>query len=308
MSADKMHADEVHTDAPLVRRLLSAQFPRWADLPIEPVPPSGTDNAIYRLGNDMAVRLPRIHWAIGQVQKEQRWLPKLAPHLPLAIPVPIATGLPGEGYPWHWSVVPWIEGETWAIDRIRDQRRAAADLAHFITALQQIDPTDGPPAGPENFFRGVPLSTRDAQTRDAITASGDMVDTGAIIAAWEAALTAPEWHGPPVWVHGDLSRPGNLLLTEGRLAAIIDFGCLGVGDPACELAAAWALFSGESRDLFRAALPFDQATWARARGWALRAVGAIPYYRDTNPAIVAEALHVIDQVLADHRRDGVPPV
>lgn len=301
MCARKMHADEVDTDVSLVRRLLVAQFPQWADLPIDPVTSAGTDNAIYRLGDNMSVRMPRIHWATGQVEKEQRWLPKLAPHLPLAVPVPIATGNPGEGYPWHWSVVPWMEGETWTIDRIGDLREAAADLAQFITALQRIDPTGGPLPGPQNFFRGVPLSMRDAHTRAAIAASGDMVDADAMIAAWEAALAAPSWDGPPVWVHGDLSRPGNLLVAGGRLGAVIDFGCLGVGDPACELSAAWALFSGESRDVFRTALPFDEATWARGRGWALTAVGAIPYYRDTNPAIVAEARHVIDEVLADHR-------
>lgn len=299
MCARKMHTDEVDTDPSLVRRLLAAQFPQWADLPIEPVPSAGTDNAIYRLGENTAVRLPRIHWAAGLVEKEHRWLPKLAPHLPLAIPVPRAMGHPAEGYPWHWSVVPWIEGEPWTTDRIDDPREAATDLAQFITALQRIDPTGGPPAGPENFFRGVPLSMRDAQTRAAIAASSDVVDASAMLAVWEAALAAPAWDGPPVWVHGDLWRPGNLLVAGGRLGAVIDFGCLGVGDPACELTAAWALFSGESRDVFRAAISFDEATWARGRGWALTAVGAIPYYRDTNPAIVAEARHIIDEVLAD---------
>lgn len=299
MAAAKMHADELDTDASLVRRLLAAQFPRWVDLPIERIASTGTDYAIFRLGEDLAVRLPRIYWATAQPEKEQRWLPKLAPHLPLAIPVPLATGNPGVGYPWHWSVVPWMPGEDWSIDRISDLCEAAADLARFITALQRIDSTGGPPAGPENFFRGVPLSTRDAGFRAAVAAAGDMVDAGAMIAAWEAALAAPAWDGPPVWVHGDLSRPGNLVVTEGRLSAVIDFGCLGVGDPACELAAAWSLFSGTSRDVFRATLPFDDATWARARGWALRAVGAIPYYKDTNPAIVAEAQHTIAEVLAD---------
>jgi aminoglycoside phosphotransferase (APT) family kinase protein len=300
MCAAKMHADEVETDASLVRRLLVAQFPQWADLPIEPVQSAGTDNAIYRLGEDLAVRLPRIHWATAQPEKEQRWLPRLAPHLPLTIPVPLATGNPGEGYPWRWSVVPWMQGEAWTIDGVGDLCEAAADLARFIAALQQIDPTGGPPAGPENFYRGVPLSTRDAGFRAAIAAAGDMVDVDAMIAAWEAALAAPAWDGPPVWVHGDLSRPGNLIVAEGRLSAVIDFGCLGVGDPACELGAAWSLFSSESRNVFRAALPFDDATWARGRGWALTMVGAFPYYKHTNPAIVAEARHVIAEVLADH--------
>ncbi|HEY8172651.1 MAG TPA: phosphotransferase, partial [Dehalococcoidia bacterium] len=163
------------------------------------------------------------------------------------------------------------------------------------------DPTGGPRAGRKNFFRGVPLSVIDTSIRAAIAASGDAVDAEAMIAVWETALAAPAWDGPPLWVHGDLSRPGNLLVAGGRLSAVIDFGCLGVGDPACDLAAAWSLFSGESRDAFRAALPFDDAAWRRGRGWALRCVGAIPYYRETNPPIVAEALHTIDEVLAEYR-------
>ena len=304
MSTGRMHDEEVDTDAALVGRLLAAQFPRWAGLPIEPVGSGGTDHAIYRLGDDLAVRLPRIHWATGQVEKDARWLPVLAPQLPLAIPVPLAQGEPAEGYPWRWSVVPWLKGEAWTSDGIDDLRQAALALAQFIRALQRIDTTGGPPAGPANGFRGVPLSVRDADFRAQVAASGDMVDARAMIAAWEAALAAPAWDGPPVWLHGDLARPGNLLVAGGRLSAVIDFGCLGVGDPASELAAAWALFSGESRAAFRAALPFDDATWARGIGWALLGVGALPYYRETNPAIVAEALHAIAEVLAEHDSAG----
>jgi len=299
MCADKMHADELDTDEALVRRLLGGQFPQWAGLPIERIASSGTDHAIYRLGDEMAVRLPRIHWATGQVEKDEQWLGKLAPHLPLAVPVPLAKGSPAEGYPWYWSVVPWLEGEAWTTDGVDDLRDAAAALAQFITALQQIDTSGGVPAGPSNGHRGVPLSMRNADMRAQIAASGDMVDARAMIEAWEAALAAPVWDGPPVWLHGDLGRPGNLLVAGGRLSAVIDFGCLGVGDPACDLAAAWALFSGDSREVFRTALPFDDATWARGRGWALTRVGAIPYYRETNPPIVAEALHAIAEVLAD---------
>jgi aminoglycoside phosphotransferase (APT) family kinase protein len=299
MCADKMHADEVDIDDALVRRLLAGQFPPWADLPIVRIASSGTDHAIYRLGDDLAVRLPRIHWATGQADKDEQWLPKLAPHLPLAIPVPLAKGEPAEGYPWLWSVVPWLEGEAWTTDGIDDLRDAAVALAQFIMALQRIDTAGGPPAGPKNGFRGVPLSVRDTDFRAQVAASGDMVDARAMIEAWEMALAAPAWDGPPVWLHGDLGRPGNLLVARGRLSAVIDFGCLGVGDPACDLSAAWALFSGKSREAFRAALPFDDATWARARGWALTRVGAVPYYRGTNPPIVAEALHAIAEVLAD---------
>jgi aminoglycoside phosphotransferase (APT) family kinase protein len=300
MPAGKMHADEVPTNVSLVRRLLAEQFPHWADLPIEPVQSAGTDNAIYRLGDDMAVRLPRIHWATGQVDKEHQWLPRLAPHLPLAIPIPLAKGIPGEGYPWQWSVYRWLEGENATIERITDPLQAAIDLAQFITALQQIDTTGGPRAGEHNL-RGVPLATRDARTREAITALHGMIDTEAVTVAWEAALQAPDWGREPVWFHGDM-LPGNLLFEQGRLSAVIDFGGLGVGDPACDLMVAWAFFSGESRALFRASLQVDDATWARGRGHALsQALIFIPYYLDTNPVGVRNAQRAIAELLADHK-------
>ena len=292
-----MHADEVDTDVSLVRRLLTAQFPRWADLPIEPVPSAGTDHALYRLGDDMAVRLPRIHWATGQAEKERQWLSRLAGQLPLAVPEPLAKGTPGESYPWDWSVYRWLKGESATIERIADPCQAATDLAHFVAALQRIDPAGGPPAG-----RGVPLAMRDASTREAIAALHGMIDVHAVMAVWELALGAPVWHGPPVWVHGDL-LPGNLLVERGRLSAVIDFGGLGLGDPACDLMVAWGLFSGESRETFREALSVDDATWARGRGHALSwALIFIPYYLDTNPVGVAAALHTIDEVLADRPR------
>jgi aminoglycoside phosphotransferase (APT) family kinase protein len=299
MSPKKMHADEVDTDASLVCRLLATQFPQWADLRIERIASAGTDNAIYRLGDDLSVRLPRRPGAIGQVEKEERWLPILAPHLPLAIPVPLAKGTPGEGYPWHWCVSPWLKGDDATAEHIRDLREAAVDLAAFIAALQRIDTTGGPRPGRHNFFRGVPLAVRDDQIRKAIPHWDGLVDISAVTAAWEAALEAPAWAGPPVWIHGDL-LPGNMLAAGGRLSAVIDFGCLGVGDPAAELAVAWTLFSGESREAFRAALGVDDATWARGRGWALTAVGALPYYLNTNPSIVARCRHQIGEVLADH--------
>jgi aminoglycoside phosphotransferase (APT) family kinase protein len=279
--------------------LLAAQFPHWADLPIEPVRSAGTDNAIYRLGDDMAVRLPRIHWATGQPDKEHQWLPKLAPLLPLAIPVPLAKGTPAEGYPWHWSVCRWLEGETATLERITDLRQAATDLAQFVAALQRVDPTDGPRAGDHNL-RGVPLALRDRPTRAAIAALHGVIDADAVTTTWEAALQAPEWDRAPVWFHGDL-LPGNLLVEGGRLSAVIDFGGLGVGDPACDLMIAWGLFSGESRDVFRSAVAVDDATWARGRGHALsQALIFIPYYSDTNPVGVGSARRAIQEVLADH--------
>ncbi|ACZ87129.1 aminoglycoside phosphotransferase family protein [Streptosporangium roseum] len=297
MRAGKMHADEVDIDMPLVRRLLAGQFPQWADLPVEPVDSAGTDNAMYRLGEDMAVRLPRIEWAVGNVEREQRWLPRLAPLLPVTIPAPLGKGVPADGYPWHWSVYRWLDGENPAVGRITDPALLAEDLAEFVTALRRIDPTDGPPAG-----RGVPLATRDAPTRAAIGDLRGVIDTGAATAAWEEALRIPAWSGPAAWVHGDLS-PGNVLITRGRLSAVIDFGCVGVGDPTVDLVVAWNLLPAAARDVLRAALRVDDATWARGRGWALSiALIQLPYYRSTNPSLAANSRHVIREVLADHER------
>lgn len=297
----KMHEGEVETDAALVGRLLAAQFPHWADLPIHRVQSAGTDNAIYRLGNDLSVRLPRIHWATGQIEKEFRWLPRLAPFLPLALPVPLAKGEPGEGYPWQWGVYTWLEGENATPERLPDLRRAAVDLAGFVLALGRIDPAGGPPPDPSKFNRGVPLATRDTFTREHIARLPADMDVEEVAAAWEEALHAPVWDRPPVWIHGDL-QAGNLLAVEGRLSAVIDFGALQVGDPACEVAVAWRLLDAEARTAFRAALSCDRATWARARGWALSvAVVEVAYYLQTNPVMVRAARHTIAEVLADHR-------
>lgn len=304
MSVGKMHLDEVDTDASLVGRLLATQFPQWADLPIEPVHSAGTDNALYRLGDDLAVRLPRIHSATGQVDKEHQWLPRLAPFLPLAIPHPLAKGKPGEGYPWHWSVYRWLEGENATIEHIADPHQSAIDLAQFITALQQIDAAGRPPPGPHNSFRGEPLAMRDTCTRDAIATLQGTLDADAVTAVWDDAIEVPTWHGPPVWLHGDL-QSGNLLAVQGRLSAVIDFGCLGVGDPACDVMAAWIYLSAETRDIFRAALPIDAATWARGRGWAL-SVGliALAYYQSTNPVLAGIARRAIHEALADDSASG----
>jgi aminoglycoside phosphotransferase (APT) family kinase protein len=299
MAGGKMHDDEVDTDVSLVRRLLTAQFPQWAELPIQPVKSAGTDNALYRLGDDKVVRLPRIAWAIEQVDKEHRWLPKLAPLLPLAIPSPLAKGTPGEGYPWHWSIYRWLNGENATIEHIADPVQLATKLAHFITVLQQIDLTGGPLSN-----RGVPLAMRDKAARQAIASLNGMIDTEAATTAWEAALHSPVWHGSPVWIHGDL-QSGNLLAQKGRLRAVIDFGCLGVGDPACDLQVAWNLFSAETRTIFRTLLQIDDATWARGRGWAL-SVGliALPYYQNSNPVLANISRWAINEVLAGHRREA----
>jgi aminoglycoside phosphotransferase (APT) family kinase protein len=302
MSTHKMHAGEVDTDASLVARLVAAQFPAWAELPIEAVRSAGTDNAIYRLGTEMAVRLPRVEWAAAQVNKEQTWLARLGPRLPLAIPVPLAKGTPALGYPWHWSVYRWLEGETATLERIADACQAALELARFVAALEGIDPAGGPAAGAHSSFRGVPLAQRDAPTRAALVSLHGVLEgdeLAAAKAAWNAALEAPTWEGTPVWIHGDL-QSGNLLAVQGRLVAVIDFGCLCVGDPACDLAVAWNLFDADARNVFREALAVDDATWARGRGWALSiALIALPYYRDTNRVLADIARHAITEVLAD---------
>lgn len=301
MTVGKMHVDEIDTNVSLVSRLVAAQFPQWANLPISAVPSSGTDNALYRLGDEMVVRLPRIHWATDQVEKDMRWLPKIAPHLPLALPVPLAKGLPGEGFPYHWGVYRWLNGKNLTIEQIADPSQTAINLAQFIMALQQIDTTGGLPAVDHNR-RGLPLATRDADTREGIAALRDMIDADVATTVWETAVSAPEWNRPPVWFHGDM-MPGNLLFVNGRLHAVIDFGGLAVGDPACDLMIAWGLFSGESREVFRKTLAVDEATWVRGRGHALsQAVIFVPYYLNTNPIGVRNAFRAIDEVLNDYKK------
>ena len=217
MCPEKMHADQLDIDEPLVRRLLAGQFPHWADLSIVRVKSAGTENAIYRLGDDLAIRLPYRFVNTTQVDKDHRWLPFLSPQLPLPIPVPVAKGAPAEGYPSQWSVCRWLPGENATLDCLTDLSQAAKDLAKFIHALQQIDSVDGPVPGEHNFFRGIPLADRDGYTRAAIAESAGLVDSDAVTAAWERDLQAPVWRGPPVWIHGDLAS-GNLLTLSGRSA------------------------------------------------------------------------------------------
>jgi len=296
----KMHADELDTDAALVERLLIEQFPHWADLPIEPVLPMGTDNALYRLGDDMVVRLPRRPRDSITLEKERWWLPKLAPLLPLAVPVPLAAGTPGDTFPLAWSVYTWLSGENATLERVTDPSRAASDLARFLDALQRIDPSGGPPPGEHNAFRGVPVADRDEATRSAIVSLGSSIDDRAVV-AWEAALRATEWEREPVWIHGDLDSR-NVLAEDGRLSAVVDFGCLGVGDPAYDVMVAWKMLYRDSRESFRSALAVDDATWARARGLALsQALMALAYYTlETNAVLVLEARRWLAEVLADH--------
>ena len=299
MVRGRLHADEVDTDVTLAGRLVRSQFPQWASLPLRPVDSAGTDNALYRLGDDMVVRVPRIESAAGQVAREHRWLPVIASLVPLAMPTPLARGRPAEGYPWQWSIYRWIEGDIATAAPVTDLVDAASALARFLIALRGIDPTEGPRPDSINSFRGAHLKVRDAAVRGATKSLGAAVDAEAVLAAWDAAVGAPKWRGSPVWIHGDL-LPTNMLVRDGELVAVIDFGCLGVGDPACDLVAAWTYFSGESRDRFRSALQVDDATWARGRGWALSfGLIALPYYKDTNPVLADLARRAIAEALAD---------
>jgi aminoglycoside phosphotransferase (APT) family kinase protein len=283
----------------LVSRLVAAQFPQWAGRPVRPVELDGWDNATFRLGEDMSVRLPSGRQYALQVDKEHRWLPVLARHLPLAIPQPLAKGAPGLGYPWPWSVYRWLDGRPVAAGQLASMSQFAGDLAGFLAALYRVDPAGGPQPGAHNFFRGGPPATYDDETRDAIAVLRDDIDARGATEVWEAALAAT-WSGAPVWVHGDVSV-GNLLARRGRLSAVIDFGSSAVGDPACDVTIAWTFLSGESREAFRAALPVDAATWARGRGWALwKALIMLAAGQRGHPE-EAGTRRIIQDVIAEHQ-------
>ncbi|MFG2952072.1 aminoglycoside phosphotransferase family protein [Streptomyces adustus] len=285
-------------DGDLVRRLIAGQFPQWAGLTIKRFPSGGTVNVMYRLGDDMVVRLPLVQGGSGDVAKERTWLPRLAPHLPTTVPKALGYGEPVEGYPWAWSVYQWLEGENPEAGALREPVQLAEDLAGFVAAMRNITLPGAPPA-----HRGGALASLDAETRAAIEELRGIpqegVDCAAATAVWEEALRAPVWSGPPVWLHADL-MPGNLLVDGGRLTSVIDFGCLGTGDPACDLFPAWNLLPAKAREVFRQALRVDDATWIRGRGRTLsQALIALPYYRETNPAMAHNARHVIRTVLQE---------
>jgi len=288
-----MHDDEVETDVHLVRGLLASQHPQWAHLPIERVASAGTDNALYRLGDHLAVRLPRIGWSADFVTKEQTWLPVLAPHLPLAVPLPVAARKPDETFPYRWGVVQWLVGELASADRIRDPIQTARHLAGFVHALQAIDPADGP-----NHNRGFPVRRNDDMVRRGIAGLEGEIDAVAVTEAWERVLAVRDYEGPPVWFHGDLAYL-NLLAQDGALTAVLDWGTCGVGDPAIDTIVAWSLFASDARHTYRDALGVDDATWERGKGWVLSGVFGIPYYRHTNPLLVVNAVRAINEVLDD---------
>lgn len=291
-----MHDDEVAIDADLAVRLLADQFPDLARLPLREVRSTGTVNAVFRLGKNLIVRIPRVpRWA-PDLERELAWLPVLGPELTLPIPRPVRAGSPTTFYPMPWAVYEWIDGSPYSDDRIDDEVLAARDLARFLTELQHIDPGKAPPAGRR------PLRELDAITRDALATSAGVIDTTAATRAWDAALGIPAWTGAPVWIHTDLLRP-NLLVADGRLAAVLDWGGAGVGDPAADVIAAWSVFGAAGRGAFREALEVDDETWSRGRGFALhQAALIIPYYRDTNPDFVSTAVRTVREILSDPDR------
>ncbi|MET8625593.1 aminoglycoside phosphotransferase family protein [Kitasatospora sp. NPDC004669] len=296
----KMHANELDIDEAMVRRMVAARFPQWADLPVELVDSAGTSNAMYRLGADLVVRIPRIPGAAEDIEKEHTWLGRLAPELPVAVPVPVGLGEPGDGCPWPWSVLRWLEGANPAAGNVRQPKLLAADLASFVTAVHRVNPVGGPAS-----YRSETLAARDGAVRRAVGALTDVVDTAAVTSLWEASLRAPGHPGPPVWIHADL-QPGNLLVDgAGRLSAVIDFGCAGLGDPAVDLITAWYVLPASVRDAFRTAVGADDAAWARGTGWALSvALMELDYYRETNPRMVRTARYVVGELLADHAENG----
>ncbi len=293
----KMHAGEFDIDAGLVARLVAAQFPHLAGLPVRRVESTGTVNAIYRLGPDLYVRLPRRQRWVPDLEHEWRWLPELAPHLPLQIPEPVAVGEPVSSFPFPWSIYRWIEGCPYDDELVDDERQAARDIAQFVLALRGVAVNAAAPRGGRK-----PLLELDATTRDAIESGRALIDSAAA-AAWERSLEAPAWDGTPVWIHADLLRP-NLIVRGGRLHAVIDFGAAGVGDPAADVIPAWSVFTAAGREAFRHALDVDDGTWSRARGYALhQALLIIPYYAQTNPAFARLAQRTVSEVLADIRSE-----
>jgi aminoglycoside phosphotransferase (APT) family kinase protein len=293
--------DRKPVDAVMAGRLIAAQFPQWSGLEVRPVDAQGWDNCTFRLGDEMLVRLPTAKEYALAVEKEHQWLPVLAPALPLEVPVPLARGVPDEGFPHDWSVYRWLGGEPADRAVVADMTAFAIDLAEFLVSLQRIDPTGGPGPGLHNWFRGGPLTTYDGRARAALETLDGLIRTEAAEEIWERALRA-SWDGRAVWFHGDMAS-GNLLMKDGALAGVIDFGTCGVGDPACDLAIAWTMLTGKSRAAFRDRLEVDEATWERGQGWALWkslvvCAGAV---RDGD-GLPSDASFVLEEILAAHER------
>ncbi len=296
MASGPLHAGELEIGSSLVSALLAEQVGRWADLPLQRVSSPGTSNLLYRLGTDLVVRLPRTRGSGAVLRKERRWLPRLSSLLPLETPTVVFSGRPTPYFPHPWGIYRWIEGDALGSSGSGDLSAAEA-LAGFVQALWRMDASGGPRPGAHNFYRGVDLARRDREVRRALPLLPPGTDRPRLEGAWEAALRRPIWDGPPRWIHGDL-LPFNVLIREGRLVAVIDFGGLGVGDPATDLLPAWAVFGSAARSRFREALGVDAATWERGRGWALSVAAiALPYYLNSNPPLADLATAMLSSAL-----------
>lgn len=299
MYEDDVRIDRDTVDVALVRDLIAAQLPQWAGLPVRRVEPDGWDNRTFRIGDRLTARLPTGSWYALQVDKEQRWLPWLAPQLPLAIPAPAARGEPGKGYPWSWSVYRWLEGEPATSAPIADREALAKSLAGFLRALRAVEATDGPPPGRHNFFRGAAVAIYHEETMVALDALRGRIDVEAAAEIWRAAC-ASDGSEPMRWFHGDVAS-GNLLVRDGALTAVIDFGSSGVGDPACDLVIAWTMLDGDARRAFRDTIDADPDEWRRARGWALwKALITLARQPDGQSAEAAALRTVIGTLIAEH--------
>ncbi len=297
----------IEITATLATEFIAEQFPQWAHLEVSPVALSGIDNRTFRLGEELLVRLPSAEQYAEQVQKEQTWLPLLTPHISVAIPNPLALGKPSKEYPWHWSIYRWIEGQsanTISFDE-GSLSEIAADLAQFLNELHKIDAADGPVPGPHNFWRGGNLSVYDTETRSALKELQNVIDTDAATAVWEKALSST-WRNNPVWIHGDLSS-GNILIKDGKLIGVIDFGCMGIGDPACDLVIAWTLLTNKSRKTFKSHVGLDPETWARARGWALwKALITLASLKDKTSEAALKNKQIIDEIINETSYENDP--
>lgn len=298
----RLHDDEVTITDAMVRALVDDQHPQWAHLPLRRFASGGTVNAVYRLGDALAVRLPLNEDAVGSLLKEIRWVPTLAPHLTLDVPTFAATGVPGHGYPLPWAVVHWLDGRDAHEDPPLSMTETAATIARFIGELSAIPLGHAPAQGTDGFERGGPLTDRAAAVEELLPQCVGLLtpaELAAIEQVWRDALAAPAWCGPPVWLHADLLAP-NLLVRDGRVAGVLDFGTMSVGDPAYDLRAGYDLLDAQARREFRDAVGGDEATWRRARGLVVSGgVIALPYYRDTNPTMVTVARRGIREVLAE---------
>ncbi|MHC6221203.1 aminoglycoside phosphotransferase family protein [Arthrobacter sp. MMS24-S77] len=287
---------ELDVTAGLVRSLLKEQLPAFSDLPLKLVA-NGWDNVIYRLGEDWAVRLPRREAAAQLVLHEQQYVQTYARRSPVPLPSPVHSGRPSADYPWHWSVTPWLPGISAALVPQATRNAAAEDMAAFLTAIH----VPAPPDAPVNPFRGVPLETRSGAVLDRLNASGRYLEAPRLRELWSGACSVPPWDGPRLWLHGDLHPANVLLRPDGRLAAVLDFGDLGAGDPAVDLAVAWLMFDADARHRFMAAFgpAVHAATWSRARGWAVLFATAMLSFSDDNPQMSGIGHFAVEQLLTE---------